>query len=83
MNIKLTKLLDAGRLFRVMRKSTSALCPNVKIVVRTDDGKILNTEWESGYDQWSIGQRVNLTTENGSGIMFFEDKRTQDAVFRL
>jgi len=52
-------------------------------VVRTDDGKILNTEWESGYDQWSIGERVNLTTENGSGIMFFEDKRTQDAVFRL
>jgi hypothetical protein len=45
------------------------------------DGKILNAEWESGYDQWSIGERVILTTENGSGIMFFENKRTQAAVF--
>ena len=47
-----------------------------------DDGKILNAEWESGYDQWSIGERIILTTENGSGIMFFENTRTQVAVFR-
>jgi hypothetical protein len=46
-----------------------------------DDGKILNAEWESGYDQRSIGQRVILMTENGSGIRFFENKRTQAAVF--
>jgi hypothetical protein len=46
------------------------------------DGKILNAEWESGYDQWSIGERIILTTENGSGIMFFENTRTQVAVFR-
>jgi hypothetical protein len=30
-------------------------------VLRMDDGKILNAEWESGYDQWSIGQRIILT----------------------
>jgi hypothetical protein len=47
-----------------------------------DDGKILNAEWESGYDQWSIGERIILTTENGSGVMFFENTRTQVAVFR-
>jgi hypothetical protein len=46
-----------------------------------DDGKILNAEWESGYDQWSIGERIILTSENGSGIMFFENHRTQVAVF--
>jgi len=46
-----------------------------------DGGKILNAEWESGYDQWSIGQRIILTTESGSGIMFFENQRTQVAVF--
>ena len=55
--------------------------PPANYVVRMDDGKILNAEWESGYDQWSIGERVVLTTENGSGVMFFENKRTQTAVF--
>src|ERR1700746_4065568 len=52
-----------------------------KTILKMDDGKILNAEWESGYDQWSIGQRIILTTENGSGIMFFEKQRTQVAVF--
>ena len=56
--------------------------PPANYVVRMDDGKILNAEWESGYDQWSIGERIILTTENGSGIMFFENTRTQVAVFR-
>ena len=56
--------------------------PPANYVVRMDDGKILNAEWESGYDQWSIGERVILTTENGSGIMFFANTRTQVAVFR-
>jgi hypothetical protein len=55
--------------------------PPANYVVRMDDGKILNAEWESGYDQWSIGERVILTTENDSGIMFFEDRRTQVPVF--
>jgi hypothetical protein len=32
--------------------------------------------------KWSIGERIILTTENGSGIMFFENTRTQVAVFR-
>jgi hypothetical protein len=56
--------------------------PPANYVVRMDDGKILNAEWESGYDQWSIGERIILTTENGSGIMFFNNTRTQVAVFR-
>ena len=55
--------------------------PPGNYVVPMDDGKILNAEWESGYDQWSIGERVILTTENDSGIMFFEERRTQVAVF--
>jgi len=55
--------------------------PPANYVLRMDDGKILNADWESGYDQWSIGERVILTTESGSGIMFFENRRTQVAVF--
>lgn len=55
--------------------------PPGNFVVRMDDGKVLNAEWESGYDQWSIGERVIITTENGSGIMFSEGRRTQAAVF--
>jgi hypothetical protein len=55
--------------------------PPANYVLRMDDGKILNAEWESGYDRWSIGQRIILTTENGSGIMFFNNRQTQVAVF--
>jgi hypothetical protein len=44
-------------------------------------GRLLNAEWESGYAHWSIGERIILTTEDGSGIMFFEDKRSEVAVF--
>ena len=55
--------------------------PPANFVLRMDDGKILNAEWESGYDQWSIGERIILTTENGSGTMFFNERRTQVAVF--
>ena len=55
--------------------------PPANYVLRMDDGKILNAEWESGYDQWSIGERIILTSETGSGIMFFENQRTQVAVF--
>jgi hypothetical protein len=35
--------------------------PPANYVLKMDDGKILNAEWESGYDQWSIGQRIILT----------------------
>jgi hypothetical protein len=31
--------------------------PPANYVLRMDDGKILNAEWESGYDRWSIGER--------------------------
>ena len=55
--------------------------PPANYVLRMDDGKILNAEWESGYDRWSIGERIILTTENGSGTMFFNKRRTQVAVF--
>jgi hypothetical protein len=58
-----------------------SVTPPADYVVRMDDGKILNAEWESGFDQWSIGERIILTTENGSGIMFFENRQTQVAVF--
>ena len=57
--------------------------PSANYVVRMDDGKILNVEWESGYDQSSIGERIIFTSKkNGSGVMFFEKTRTQVAVFR-
>ena len=62
-------------------RSTIIRNPPANYVLRMDDGKILNADWESGYDQWSIGERVILTTESGSGIMFFENRRTQVAVF--
>ena len=55
--------------------------PPANYVLRMDDEKLLNAEWESGCDQWSIGERIILTSENGSGIMFFKNKRTQVAVF--
>jgi hypothetical protein len=55
--------------------------PPANYVLRMDDGKILNAEWESGDDRWSIGERIILTTENGSGIMFFNKRRTRVAVF--
>jgi hypothetical protein len=50
-------------------------------VVRMDDGKLLDVEWNSGYDDWSTGDRVMLTTESGEGFMFNEDERTQVDVF--
>jgi hypothetical protein len=55
--------------------------PPANYVLRMDDGKILNAEWESGYDRWSIGERIILTTEDGSGVMFFNKRRTRVAVF--
>ena len=48
--------------------------PPANYVLRMDNGKLLNAEWESGYHRWLIGQRIILTTENGSGYMFFNNK---------
>ena len=50
-------------------------------VVRTDDGWLLDAEWDSGYDDWSPGDRVILTTDEGEGYMFNENNRTQVDVF--
>jgi hypothetical protein len=50
-------------------------------VVQLDDGKLLYVEWNSGYDDWSAGDRVMLTTESGEGFMFNEEERTQVDVF--
>ena len=50
-------------------------------VVRMDDGKLLDAEWNSGYDDWLAGDRVMLTTENGEGFMFYGGERTQVDVF--
>jgi len=50
-------------------------------VVRTDDGWLLDAEWDSGYDDWSAGDRVILTTDEGEGYMFNENNRTQVDVF--
>jgi hypothetical protein len=55
--------------------------PPGNYVLHMDDGKILNAEWESGYDEWSIGERIILSTENGNGMMFSENRQTQVAVF--
>jgi hypothetical protein len=50
-------------------------------VLRTDDGRLLDVEWESGNDDWSPGDRVILTTEDGDGYMFNEAMRTQAEIF--
>jgi hypothetical protein len=46
-----------------------------------DDGKLLDAEWTSGEEDWSIGDRVMLTTESGGGFMFNGERRTQVDVF--
>jgi hypothetical protein len=50
-------------------------------VVQMDDGRLLDAEWDSGYDDWSRGDRVILTTESGKGYMYDEDRRTEVDVF--
>jgi hypothetical protein len=49
--------------------------------VQMDDGELLDVEWNSGYDDWSAGDRVMLTTVSGEGFMFNEGERTQVDVF--
>ena len=50
-------------------------------VVQMDDGRLLDAERNSGYDDWSNGDRVILTTESGEGYMYNEDGGTQVDVF--
>jgi hypothetical protein len=46
-------------------------------VLQMDDGKMLYCEWHSGYEDWSVGERVALSTESGEGFMFSEAHRSQ------
>ena len=50
-------------------------------VVRADDGTLLDVEWNSGNDDWSPGDRVVLTTNDGEGYMFNDAGRTQCDIF--
>ena len=50
-------------------------------IVRTDNGYLLDVEWESGSDDWHPGERVILTTGSGEGYMFNSNNRTQVDVF--
>jgi hypothetical protein len=50
-------------------------------VVRLDDGRLLDAELNSGYDDWSAGDRVILTTDEGEGYMYNEANRTQVDIF--
>jgi hypothetical protein len=50
-------------------------------VVRLDDGRLLDAELNSGYDDWTSGDRVILTTDEGEGYMFNEVNRTQVDIF--
>ena len=50
-------------------------------VVRLDDGRLLDAEFNSGYDDWSSGDRVIMTTDEGEGYMFNEANRTQVDIF--
>jgi hypothetical protein len=54
--------------------------PSASYVLQMDDGKLLDAR-TSDDDGWSIGDRVFLTTENGEGFMFNEDRRTEVDVF--
>ena len=46
-------------------------------VVQMDDGKLLYAEWNSGDEDWSVGERVLLSTESGEGFMIFGTRRCQ------
>lgn len=50
-------------------------------VLQMADGKLLYAEWNSGYEDWLVGDSVFLSTESGEGFMFYGDKRTQVDVF--
>jgi hypothetical protein len=46
-------------------------------VLQMDDGKLLYAAWNSGYEDWSIGDSAFLSTESGEGFMFYGDRRSQ------
>jgi hypothetical protein len=46
-------------------------------VLQMDDGNLLYAEWNSGYEDWSNGDSVFLSTESGEGFMFYGDRRSQ------
>jgi hypothetical protein len=70
-----TKADDGGHLGTIIDNSAATY------VVQLDDGRLLDAEWNSGYDDWATGDRVILTTENGEGSMYNGDGRTQVDVF--
>jgi hypothetical protein len=49
--------------------------------VRLDDGRLLDADLNSGYDDWSPGDRVIVTTDDGEGYMYNEANRTQVDIF--
>ena len=68
-----TKAYDGGY--------SGTIVDELPCVVQMDDGRLLDVELDSGYDYWSSGDRVILTTESGGGYMYNEDERTQVDVF--
>ena len=58
-----TKADDEGYLGTVLQIGAA------NYVVQMDDGSLLDVEWDSGYDDWSRGDRVILTTESGGGCI--------------
>ena len=46
-------------------------------VLQMGDGNLLYAEWNSGYEDWSNGDSVFLSTESGEGFMFYGDRRSQ------
>jgi hypothetical protein len=70
-----TKAEDEGYLGTVLENGAATY------VVRMDDGRLLDVEWDSGYDDWSRGDRVILTTESGGGYMYSDSGQTEVDVF--
>ena len=70
-----TKADDGGYLGTVLENGAA------NYVVQMDDGSLLDVEWDSGYDGWSRGDRVVLTTESGDGYMYNDDVQTEVDVF--
>jgi len=70
-----TKAAEGGYSGTVLRNLAAAY------VVRMDDGNLLDVEWSSGFDDWSPGDHVILTTESGGGFMFDQNQRTEVDVF--
>jgi hypothetical protein len=70
-----TKADEGGYLGTVLENGAA------NYVVQMDDGSLLDVEWDSGYDVWSRGDRVILTTESGGGYMYSDDGQTEVDVF--